>query len=40
MYPILSAEFIARKHWAVQFVLLHIRDDGECIPINIADSDP
>ena len=38
MYPILSAEFIARKHRAIQLGILRLHPDGELIPI-IADSD-
>ncbi len=36
----IEAPFIARKHQAGQFVILRVHEDGERIPITIADSDP
>lgn len=36
----LEAPYIARKHQAGQFVILRVHEDGERIPITIADSDP
>lgn len=35
----IEAPFIARKHQAGQFVILRVHEDGERIPITIADSD-
>lgn len=34
-----EAPYIARKHQAGQFVILRVHEDGERIPITIADSD-
>ncbi len=36
----LEAPHIARKHKAGQFVILRVHEDGERIPITIADSNP
>jgi len=36
----IEASHIARKHQAGQFVILRVSEDGERIPITIADSDP
>lgn len=35
----IEAPYIARKHQAGQFVILRVHEDGERIPITIADSD-
>jgi ferredoxin--NADP+ reductase len=36
----IQAPYIAKKHQAGQFVILRVHDQGERIPITIADSDP
>jgi ferredoxin--NADP+ reductase len=36
----IHAPYIAKKHQAGQFVILRVHDQGERIPITIADSDP
>ena len=36
----IEAPYIARKHQAGQFVILRVHENGESIPITIADSDP